>query len=543
MKIYSIRTLKELKTYRKSWNDILESNENDNPFIEFNWIENWWKYLGEAGSMEVLVLYNDDRIMGFFPLQFSKVFSTTIIEFIGRADASYMDFIVYEEDKETAIYFVLDELMKSFPNTMFHLHGVLSSSSTFTILKNYVAIRKYETSIFSAISPFINVKAINLDDYMNKRKKLNGLNRKERRLRYLGELKTSQVKLEEMEAVFAIHDKHWKNRTDTSHFSEEAYQNFYSALLSNREGPLQTELEGLYLDNQLIAFSYGFLCRGRYIGIVSGHDSDYEIYGPGTILNKDLIAASQKKGLRVFDLGVGYEPYKFEWNTGVDYVNEFIIASKEWQSQMIFHLYKTKGQVKEVLKKNYKIVQLKRKYVDQSIQFVKNASKKEWIQTIRKLSNKIYSHQSIDIYQQEQGTQELVNYDLLDYSDTKRRMYNLSNMHKRYYSGFLPYSDSRFSLFWVQPEVIRVDELDYYEPLPKQSAFVVDWHMHKLPSICTFIRAKQDVQKIYLHTTKTDPHVTEHLQQLGFKHVNRVRKTCVLTLTKTQVIPAVSSKN
>jgi CelD/BcsL family acetyltransferase involved in cellulose biosynthesis len=542
MKIYSVRTLEELITYRATWNAILESNQNDNPFIEFNWIENWWKYIAESRSIEVLVLEENERIIGFFPFQFSKVFSTTIIEFVGRGDATYMDFIVYEDDKERAIYFVLDELMDLFPKTMFHLHGVLSSSSTLTILKNYVAIRRYETSIFSAITPYIHVKAINMDEYLNKRKNLHGLSRKERRLRYLGEVKTSSGTVDDMENVYMIHDKHWNHKSDASRFTEEAHKNFYNALLRNKEGAMQTQLEGLYLDNQMIAFSYGFLCRGRFTGLINSHDDDYDIYGPGSILEKELITASPNKGLRVFDLGVGYEPYKFEWNTGVDYTNEFIIASKEWQSQMIFHLYRTKGQVKEVLKKNHNIVQFKRKYIEHSIQFIKKATKSEWIQCLRFFSKKIYSHQSIDVYQQETGTNELNNYDLLDYKETKKRMYHLPSVHKRFYSGFLPYSDSKFTLFWIQPEMIRVDELEYLEPLPKQSAFVLDWHIYKLPSICTFLRAQKDVKKIYLHTTKKDPYVSEHLHQLGFMHVNRIKKTCVLTMTKTQVVPTLVLK-
>ncbi|MET0785308.1 MAG: GNAT family N-acetyltransferase [Paenisporosarcina sp.] len=542
MKIFSIHTLEELNTYKDTWNDILESNQNENPFIEFKWIENWWKYLGDSHSIEVLVLEDNERIIGFFPLQFSKIFSTTIIEFVGRGDANYMDFIVYEDDKEKAIYFILDELMLSFPKTMFHLHGVLSSSSTSTILKNYVTVKNYEASIFSAITPFIHIKAVNMEEYINKRKKIHGLNRKERRLRYLGEVKTSPSKLDEMEDVFTIHDKHWKHKTDTSQFTEEAHKKFYYALLKNSEGAMQTQLEGMYLDNEMIAFSYGFLCRGRFTGLLNDHDDDYDIYGLGTILNKELIAGSQKKGIRVFDLGIGYEPYKFEWNTGVDYANEFIIASKECQSQIIFHLYKTKGQVKEVIKKNYKVVQFKRKFIDYSLNFFKNATKREWIQSLRNLSKKMYSHQSIDVYQQTEGLHELVNYDLLDYEETKRRTYNLQRIHKRLYSGFLPYSDSKFSLFWVQPEMIRVDELNYLEPLPKESAFVLDWQIHKLPSICTFLRAQKDVKKIFLHTTKADPHVNEHLQQLGFIHVNRIRKTCVLTMTKTQVIPSITLK-
>ncbi|MBW9234721.1 GNAT family N-acetyltransferase, partial [Leptospira santarosai] len=93
-----------------------------------------------------------------------------------------------------------------------------------------------------------------------------------------------------------------------------------------------------YLDDQMIAFSYVFECRGRHICYMNGHDPDYSLYGPGTILDKELITRSQNNDLRIYDLSIGYDHYKFDWNTGVDYTNNFLFSSNEWQTQMVFQL-------------------------------------------------------------------------------------------------------------------------------------------------------------------------------------------------------------
>ena len=40
MKFYHIRSLEQLMPFQKIWDHILEENNNDNPFIEFKWVEN-----------------------------------------------------------------------------------------------------------------------------------------------------------------------------------------------------------------------------------------------------------------------------------------------------------------------------------------------------------------------------------------------------------------------------------------------------------------------------------------------------------------------
>jgi len=435
--------------------------------------------------------------------------------------------------REETIRYVFDRLIEKIPKCIFNLHGLLSSSPTTNMLSLYLAKRNCKPTVFSVVTPFINMEAVNLEAYMKKRSKLHGLDRREKRLSYLGEVRVAASSPNEIDQVFSLHDLHWRKKLDTSNFTNEEHKNFYRALVNLSEGTMQAKVEGLYLDNQMIAFSYGFMCRGRFIGYVIGHDDDYRLYGPGTILDKELIVSSPQKGIRKFDLSIGYEPYKFEWNTAVDYTNNLIFSTDNWQSKMIFLLTKGKGHLKETLKKNYKIVLFKREFIGSKYFFIKNAKITEWIEACGKFAGKIYSRKTVDIYKQSQGNEDLADFEMLVYPNAKKRHHNLSWINKRFYNGFIPYSDSKFSMFWIHQKLIRVDEVDYLQPLSKQSVFIGKWQFHNLTKICSFLRKEQNVKDIFIYTTKKDEIVSKHLHQLGFEHVNRITKTRIFSKSIT----------
>lgn len=542
MKVYHIRSLEQLKPYQKMWDHILDVNQNDNPFIEFQWIENWWKYLGRNRGVEIIVVEKADNVIAFFPLQITHMMKSTVIEFLGRGEAHYMDIVVYDDEREQVIQYVFDELMESMPKCIFNLHGLLSSSPTTNMLSLYLAKRKCEPTIFSIVTPFVKTDTLNLEDYLKKRSKIHGLNRREKRLRYLGHPKVMTSNPDEIEQVFTLHDKRWR-KMDETNFTDEEHQMFYSALLNCEDGPMKAKVEGLYLDDQMIAFSYVFKCRGRHVGYLNGHDPDYSLYGPGTILDKELITRSQNNNdLRIYDLSSGYEPYKFDWNTGVDYTNNFLFSSNEWQTQMVFQLIKGKGYVKEILKKNYKVLLFKNEFLGKNLHFFRNASFRDWVKAFSSQVGKIYSKKSVEIYQQKQGTEDSLDYQILIYPEARKRHHDLKQTNKWFYNGFTPYGDTNVSMFWVHPNVIRVDEVDYLQELPKNSAYIAEWQIHKLSSVCSFLRQDNGVQDIFLHTTKKDEVTMKHLQQLGFTHVSSIKKRNLLFKPSTQVLTNSTSK-
>lgn len=535
MKLYHIRTIEEFKKYKASWDQILEINQNTNPFIEFEWILNWWIYIGKEKIIEIIAVEDNDELIGFFPFQFTYKWKSTVLEFMGRDEANYMDVIVYDKDRKITIAYVLDELIATNPNLIFNLHGLLSSSKTTNIIFAHLKSRKYPSTVFSSVVPYINVESIDLTAYMKPREKLHGLDRRERRLRLLGEVKLAANDLGEMDSVFELHDKHWKKKLDTSKFTNQEHKSFYQSLISVKNRPFQVKVDALYLNNQMIAFTYGFLCRGRYVSCSLGHDDDYNLYSPGRILLKELIAKSRHQEIKVFDMSNGYEPYKLDWNTGLDTTNRVIFSSNEWSTKIIVQLMKGKGYLKGALNKNHKVVLFRRQVLGELSHFVRNIKEIKWLKGLIIIRRSLFSRKSIDLYQQPAGNSAVVDFQLMSHKEVIKEEIEHTHVNKKFYNGFLPYRGADTSMFWVHPKVIRMDEFDYLQTLPRQSFFVDEWQVHQLPDICSFLRHEQQVNDIFISTTKRDESLTKLLKHLGFSRVNHISKVCLFNISKTRV--------
>ena len=147
-----------------------------------------------------------------------------------------------------------------------------------------------------------------------------------------------------------------RKKRDTSGFTNDKDKEFYRSLAGIQEGPMQTELDTLYINDTMIAFHYGFKCRGRVLSYVLGFDDNFEPFGPGRILEREKILQSKKDSITVFDLSIGYEPYKFALNTNVDYTRKMIFSSTAMTAKITRSLLSMKESLIERLKKNYEFV-------------------------------------------------------------------------------------------------------------------------------------------------------------------------------------------
>ena len=539
LKLYHIRTIEELKKYKENWNHILETNQNTNPFIEFEWIVNWWLYIGKKKPVEIIAVEDNEEMIAFFPFQFTNKWKSTMVEFIGRDEAKYMDVIVYDNNRKTTLAFVLDQLIAAIPNVIFNLHGLMSSSKTTNILFAYLKNRQYQTTVFPVVTPYINMESIDLNDYLKPRTKLHGLDRREKRLRLLGDVKVATNDPSDLDSVFALHDKHWKQKHDTSKFTNPAHKQFYQSLLSVKDGPMEVKVDTLCLNNQMIAFTYGIVCRGRYLSYLIGHDDDYKLYSPGRILVKELIRNSKNQRVKIFDMSIGYEPYKLDWHTGLDTTNTILFSSNELTTRLMIHLMKGKGYLNAALNKNYKIVLIKRQVLGRSTHFLNHIKEIKWVNGLKKIRGSLFSRKSIDLYQQPKGDAAVVDFQLMKHEEVIKEELEHTDVNKKFYSGFLPYRSTDASMFWVNPKVIRMDEVDYLESLPRQSFFVDEWQIHQLPEICSFLRHEQQGENIFISTSNRDESLTKHLKHLGFSRVNKISKVQILNISKTRVISEV----
>ncbi len=61
-----------------------------------------------------------------------------------------------------------------------------------------------------------------------------------------------------------------------------------------------------------------------------------------------------------YDLSIGYEPYKLDWNTCTDRVNKVIFPGKGWVARIGFWSITFKENLIQACKKNWRLVHFKR---------------------------------------------------------------------------------------------------------------------------------------------------------------------------------------
>lgn len=559
MNLIKITSVDQLKDYQEEWSLILESIDNTNPFIEFEWLYEWWRYLGQEKNIEIIAVRQNDRFIAFFPFSYTKKILGYEYNFMALGQANYMDFIAYKDVLDSAIEFVFDYLMDHRKKVLFNLHGLLESSKTPNSLESYLRKRGLENRTYRIVTPFVDLETINLDDYMKERKTLHGLDRREKRLRSLGTVKLATGSAQEMDTIFYLHNKRWEKKNDTSGFTNQERKRFFRKLAENTSGAMRVQIESLYLDDKLIAFTYGFKCRGRYMGYVLGHDNIFDCFSPGRILVKEKIKKSVNSPIKKLDMSIGYEPYKFEWNTGLDHTTRKVFSSKSIQAKWMRNAVWGKEWLLSGIKKRRSAVLFRRntigkiKYILRNLRSSETVTKvkPDLLNSIRYVKNFFYERkqhivlkidtQSIGPISPNEIITPVTLKDFLDHNGFGEE--DMKEVGNRLYRGFTGYSSkgalSVDNVFWINKNVIRIDAISYLTQLRKGTVYIDKWHTDNVMDICTFVKNDFKAKTIIIDLKNPDKKIVAFLISKGFSIDKEIYNRTFFGFKKSSVIEGV----
>jgi len=121
----------------------------------------------------------------------------------------------------------------------------------------------------------------------------------------------------------------------------------------------QVEIDTLVFEDQWIAFTYGICCRGRYVTYALAHEPTFILFGPNRLVNQETIKRTYSDNYRLFDMSIGYEPYKFDWRPSIDFTRRMLISDGTKQAKLLASCYTLKERLKELLKGNHRVVEWK----------------------------------------------------------------------------------------------------------------------------------------------------------------------------------------
>ncbi|WP_374965440.1 GNAT family N-acetyltransferase [Lysinibacillus sp. RS5] len=534
-----VTTMEELESYKNTWSEILEREKNDNPFIEFEWVSTWWTTLGVNDNVEIYIVEQNGVAVAFFPLvRYVRFGGIHYFVFLGQGFATYMEVIAEKQWKEPAIEYLLKELSRKYKRFILVLQGLLESKHTSQILEKYAIEYQVPYSIFRTVTPYIDFQSIKLEDFLYKhRKKFKTIQRREKKLKALGQVTFQEVHRERLADMFDLFTRRWQKKIDKSGFTEQQTRRFFERLATEKSNALRVEVDSLQFEGHWIGFTIDICCRDRNFCQAMGHEPDFNIFGPGRLIERENMLKAHASNYRFYDLGSGYEPYKFEWYTHVDFTRKFVMSTKGKRERTLRLMMVLFNRLKGQLTNNHQLVKLKRDRLGELRYFLKSARSKDWFHSVKKGINRIIAVHIFDIYVAENGQgQTTSNFNevfIQDVMVSRRRANYVSNFHK----GYRIFRNSTNDIAYLRhDQIFREEATGFTHELPSNVSYIQD-NNHQLSEIVANMQEEGRAVCTSVHWYERKRR--RELVQLGFQRVERI--TIIQVLKKKKVYRQVNN--
>jgi len=326
LRIKEINEDHEFKDLQETWNNVLERSRDNNIFLTWEWLWNWWKHYGREKQLMILLAREKNKIIAIAPLMYSiyKVFGLKLkkIEFIGAsAHSDYSNFILTEKQRECIRLFMKYLSDCSFKWDCLEFRGIPETAQSLNSLrsvgKNLCMFEERLYSICTYISLSDSFEALYKRLHRNMRKNLR------KSMRHLNERFRVEVKTlsdfssieKAMDTFYKLHQKRQRTKGLPGAFGDSIFRSFLLDVTKCFMKNGWLDLSFITINKKPIASALSFEYNHKLYVYNQGFDPEYSKYSPGNLIILQIIKNSIQKGLTEFDFLRGVEAYKSRWNT------------------------------------------------------------------------------------------------------------------------------------------------------------------------------------------------------------------------------------
>lgn len=328
LSIEEVNDVKQFRSLRVQWNALLSGSYDNNIFLTWEWLFNWWHHYGKDKELRILLIKEAGKLIGIVPLMQSKygrgLVSVNVWENIGAVKGGDYSGVVLTEKIEECLKLIVNYLEEMIINNnivvrMSHIpensHFLSALRGEFPSISNNLLIDERPLSSCPYISLPTTWEQYLQDQSRNLRKQI----RKKMRLlqeKHKVELKkyTSAENLrEQLQILFELHQKRWQGSSIAEIFASPTTREFYLDVSQALYKKDLLNLSFLNVDGRPVSAGWGFNYHNEFCYMTCAFDPGYLDYSVGFLHMVKLIEDAIENGMRKFDFLQGSEAYKFRY--------------------------------------------------------------------------------------------------------------------------------------------------------------------------------------------------------------------------------------
>jgi len=281
------------------------------PFLRPGWVAAWWSAFG-SGSLAIIAHRVDGRLRGVLPV----VRRDSVVDTPANYHTPVFGPVAEDQHSARALANAVFDHYPTRARLVFLEHEPTFLPSL-RDAATHARYRLVERVILHA--PYIELEG-GWDQYWASRsgKLRNSARRLRKRLEELGDVSLDIVRGREalgscVEEALQIEASGWKGRAGTAIASEPATQGFYEKIArwGAEEGLLT--LAFLRVNGRGAAMQFALEDDRAYMNVKVGFDPAFAKFGPGKLLDREMIERAFKAGLKSYEYLGSAEAYKLDW--------------------------------------------------------------------------------------------------------------------------------------------------------------------------------------------------------------------------------------
>jgi CelD/BcsL family acetyltransferase involved in cellulose biosynthesis len=331
--VEELASLEACSVLRTQWDELAATASNTSVFSTWEWQTTWWKHYGAGDSLRVMVVRENELVVGILPLYSRRVrlaplVSTRELRLLGTGGDTSPDYLgpLIRPMHEAAVATVLAERLVATPASwdVLRLTDVCPG-----VFLDVLVERLRKTGADVDVRPGSRIRIVRLpsrwDEYLatmpgDRRRRIGNLRRNV--LNKLGGHFEAAVTAAQLPAVFedlvTLHRKRWDRKgTQTSSFQSATYVDFHREVITRCHDNGWIRLYRIEAGGRTVAIFYCYRFRGDVLFYQTGFDPELEHFRLGQVLMGFSIESAIAEGASVFDMLKGEHEYKASWSNDV----------------------------------------------------------------------------------------------------------------------------------------------------------------------------------------------------------------------------------